>query len=104
MSIPQKELFSDDHGRPFARVLGELESELVDADSVHELLKKLKEEAGRYGALRGNDVTPALRLLAFDGLITELLGNQSSSGYLRTDFFSELMEILNAQSAHKADN
>ena len=104
MSIPREELFGDDHGRPFARVLGELTSEFEDSTSVNEILKKLQAEADRYGSVRGGDVTPALRLLAFDGLITELLGNQLVAGKLHAEDFRELVEIINAKLPRQADN
>jgi hypothetical protein len=104
MHATGQELFEDDHGRPFARVLESLRSELVDPESVPELLEKLSSEAERYGSTREGDPTPALRLLAFDGLITELLGKQACGRGLGTGEFRRLQQILGSKSDRAADN
>jgi hypothetical protein len=104
MSASAPDLFNDDHGRPFGKVLEGLRSDLKrDDDAVAELLAMLKAEAGNYGSVRSGDPTPALRLLAFDGLVTELLGHQCSAGRLGQSDFRRFQQILGSKSGPEAD-
>lgn len=85
MAIDRETLasFEDDHGAPFARALECLVVELGEAPRSEDIVRLMRREAGDFGKVREEGgvagAAPALRLLALDGLLTELLGDEASS-------------------------
>lgn len=57
----------------FLTTVDQLREELGPEASVQDLLALLKRESADFGIPRSGDPTPALRLLAFDGILTEML-------------------------------
>jgi hypothetical protein len=74
--------YDDAQGGEFARAVRALNRELPASDRLAALLRGLAAESSRFALPRQASAAPALRLLAYDGLITDILGEEIVAGQL----------------------
>ena len=75
--------FEDPHGDAFALALRQLAADLPVADRLPALIRGLAVESPLFAAPRADGLAgPALRLLAYDGILTEILGEELVAGRL----------------------
>ena len=94
-------MFDDDHGRAFGDALAKLKAE-AKTGRIEHVLHRIMDEASRCGEPRDRDPEQALRLLALDGYLTEILGSGLVAGD-RPDL-SKYTQVLTGDILRAADN
>ena len=74
--------YDDPHGEEFAETVRAVLADLPARDRLSHLIRRLAEESPRFAVSRTGSAEPALRLLAYDGLLTEILGEELRAGRL----------------------
>lgn len=81
----------------FDAAIQKLREELGGGDPIFALIEKLNAEAWAFGTPRTDSAEPALRLLAFDGLLTEFLSDRTRGA--AGPEFDELYQALEQEAA-----
>lgn len=85
-----------DFGRPFLEAVDALDRITSRLEELPELAAR---EAGAFGRVRAEDPSPALRLLAIDGVLTDRLGKDLVAGRLDRSGLEHLTDsIINPKS------
>lgn len=86
--------YDDAQGGEFARAARALLAELPASNRLAALFTGLVRESPRFAAPRAASPEPALRLLAYDGLLTDIIGEEIVAGRLDAAALREFERLV----------